>query len=139
MDSDAEVNGLASNRGKTESGMGDYEWFVREGPRKRFIEPRVLYLLTLGPAHGYRIIDAIGNLPFPGPKPDSAAVYRALRELEQSGFIRSRWEGGEKGPAKRVYTITPAGRKRLSLWVDSFKERVKLLEAFIRLCEKRKT
>lgn len=115
----------------------EFEWFIREGPRKRFIEPRILYLLTLGPAHGYRIIEEIGNLPFPGPIPDSAAVYRSLRQLEKSGLVKSKWEGGDKGPARRVYAITPVGRKRLSLWVEAFKERVKILEAFINLCREK--
>ncbi len=123
---------------KTHLNRGEeFEWFISEGPCKRFIEPRILYLLTLGPAHGYRIIEEIGNLPFPGPIPDPAAVYRSLRELEKSGLVKSKWEGVDKGPARRVYSITPAGKKRLSVWVKAFKERVKILETFIELCRER--
>lgn len=114
----------------------DHERFVREGPQKRFIEPRLLYLIGQSPSYGYQLIEDIGNLPFPGPLPDSAAVYRMLRELEKGGLVRSEWEHGESGPSKRVYYLTPQGEARLKVWVEAFKERVEMLNAFIALCEK---
>ncbi len=130
----------AANGGRKGSEIGadlrDHERFVREGPQKRFIEPRLLYLIRRSPSYGYQLTDEIGRLPFPGPVPDSAAVYRMLRELEKAGMVHSEWEHGETGPPKRVYRITPQGEARLRAWVAAFKERVKLLEDFIALCEK---
>jgi len=114
----------------------DHERFVREGPQKRFIEPRLLYLIGQSPSYGYQLIEEIGKLPFPGPLPDSAAVYRMLRELEKGGMVRSEWEHGESGPSKRVYDLTPQGEARLKVWVEAFKERVEMLNAFISLCKK---
>ena len=114
----------------------DHERFVREGPQKRFIEPRVLYLIRKNPSYGYQLTDDIGKLPFPGPTPDSAAVYRMLRELEKEGLVRSRWEHGESGPSKRVYEVTTSGEDRLAAWVEAFRERADLLVRFIALCEK---
>ena len=114
----------------------DHERFVREGPKKRFIEPRLLYLIDKSPSYGYQLTEDIGKLPFPGPAPDSAAVYRMLRELEKGGLVRSEWEHGEAGPSKRVYRITRLGEKRLEAWVGAFKERVKQLNRFIKLCER---
>jgi PadR family transcriptional regulator PadR len=114
----------------------DHERFVREGPQKRFIEPRLLYLIGQSPSYGYQLIEEIGELPFPGPTPDSAAVYRMLRELEKGVLVRSEWEHGESGPPKRVYDLTPQGEARLKVWVAAFKERVEMLNAFVALCEK---
>jgi PadR family transcriptional regulator PadR len=114
----------------------DHERFVREGPQKRFIEPRLLYLIRKNPSYGYQLTEDIGNLPFPGPIPDSAAVYRMLRELEKTDLVRSEWEHGEVGPSKRVYSITPQGEERLDVWVKALGERVKMLNHFISLCEK---
>ncbi|MBN2028122.1 MAG: helix-turn-helix transcriptional regulator [Actinobacteria bacterium] len=122
--------------GGTKPDILDHERFVREGPQKRFIEPRLLYLIGQSPSYGYQLIEDIGNLPFPGPIPDSAAVYRMLRELEKVGLVRSEWEHGESGPSKRVYYLTPQGEARLEVWVEAFKERVEMLNAFISLCEK---
>ena len=114
----------------------DHEKFVREGPQKRFIEPRLLYLIRRSPGYGYQLTEEIGRLPFPGPAPDSAAVYRMLRELEKAGLVRSEWEHGEAGPPKRVYRLTSRGEERLAAWVRAFKERVRMLNRFIALCEK---
>ncbi len=111
--------------------------FVREGPLKRFVEPRLLYLINKEPSYGYQLLSQVDKLPFPGPAPDSAAVYRMLRQLEKNGFVHSDWQPGESGPSKRIYGITPAGRRRLVHWVAEFKERVRLLNGFIELCEEK--
>ncbi len=110
--------------------------FVREGPQKRFIEPRLLYLLLRGTSYGYQLVVEMEELPFPGPAPDSAAVYRMLRDLEKRGLLTSKWEPGEAGPAKRNYEITEDGKARLDGWVAALRERVKLLNGFITLVEK---
>ncbi|MHB8781731.1 MAG: PadR family transcriptional regulator [Candidatus Geothermincolia bacterium] len=110
--------------------------FVREGPQKRFIEPRLLYLLLRGPSYGYQLVVEMEELPFPGPVPDSAAVYRMLRDLEKRGLLTSKWEPGEAGPAKRNYEITEQGKARMEGWVAALRERVQLLNGFIALVEK---
>ena len=131
---------MADSDKRTSSGTDynliDHERFVREGPQKRFIEPRLLYLIRESPSYGYQLLEDIGKLPFPGPSPDSAAVYRMLRELEKDGLVRSEWSHGEAGPAKRIYEITPLGEERLAVWVEAIRERADLLNAFIALCQK---
>jgi PadR family transcriptional regulator, regulatory protein PadR len=114
----------------------DHECFVKQGPQKRFIEPRLLFLIRRSPCYGYEMIEQMADLPFPGLPPDSAAVYRMLRELERQGLARSEWQPGEAGPSKRIYKITPAGEARLEAWLAALKERVRILNRFIRLCEK---
>lgn len=114
----------------------EHERFMKEGPLKRFIEPRLLFLISRKPAYGYEMIEQIGGLPFPGPVPDSAAVYRMLRDLEKRGLVRSEWKPGQAGPAKRIYHITGAGEERLAAWVQALKERVRILNRFISMCGK---
>ena len=125
-----------AGKASEEIDLMDHERFVREGPKKRFIEPRLLYLIKRSPSYGYQLTEEMGVLPFPGPVPDSAAVYRMLRELEKGGLVRSEWEHGEAGPSKRIYDITPSGEERLEAWMGAFKERVKQLNRFIALCGK---
>ncbi len=102
---------------------------------RRFLEARLLMLIKKSPSYGYQLTEALGILPFPTPAPDSAAVYRTLRRIEKAGYVRSEWEHGESGPSKRVYRITPAGRKRLAAWVEFVEQRVELLRAFIEMCK----
>jgi poly-beta-hydroxybutyrate-responsive repressor len=115
--------------------LNDHQRFVREGPQKGFVEPRLLYLIKRRDSYGYQLSEEIGRIPFPGPTPDAAAVYRALREMERSQLLRSRWEEGEAGPAKRIYSITPQGEERLEAWLAALRERVNMLSDFISLCE----
>ncbi|MBC7247472.1 MAG: PadR family transcriptional regulator [Actinobacteria bacterium] len=108
---------------------------MREGPGKRFTEPRLLFLLREGPAHGYELMRRMGEVPLPGPLPDTGAVYRALRKMEQEGLVTSRWAETERGPRRKVYRITPGGKRRLAVWVEAMRGRVELLLRFLELCE----
>ena len=40
-------------------------------------------------------------------------IYRILKRLEGEGLLRSRMVASDKGPARRVYSLTPAGRRTL--------------------------
>jgi len=93
------------------------------------LEPRLLLLLKKKKTYGYELIGELKDS-------DVGAVYRALREMEESGAVRSSWAKGEKGPAKRVYEITKSGRCRLDEWALIIKERKRSLEMFLKLYKK---
>jgi DNA-binding PadR family transcriptional regulator len=46
-------------------------------------------------------------------------IYRTLKRLEQDGLLRSRAEPSDKGPDRRVYALTAAGRGELAAWLES--------------------
>ena len=89
-------------------------WHVR-GRVERFLEPALLLLLSEQPAHGYELVDRVTEL-VPGERPELGGLYRVLRALEEDGLVTSRWEAGEPGPSKRIYDLTPAGRRLLDEW-----------------------
>jgi len=105
------------------------------GRISRFAEPMILLLLSeRGRAHGYELIAAVGEEPpLCGEESamDSAAVYRALRSMEEAGFLVSSWatEGG--GPARRVYGLTPLGAERLAQWVERLGRMAEAMRAFV--------
>jgi PadR family transcriptional regulator PadR len=73
----------------------------------------VLHFLDQGPEHGYGLmqrIDAICSGLF---GVNTNTIYPLLRRLEERGFIAGEWEHPTKR-SRRMYTITPAGRERLS-------------------------
>jgi len=45
-------------------------------------------------------------------------IYPTLQRLEDKGWLRSRSADSKRGPARRVYEITPAGRKALREWLE---------------------
>ncbi|WP_160107137.1 PadR family transcriptional regulator [Pseudomonas izuensis] len=48
---------------------------------------------------------------------EHSSVYPALRELEADGFIQSERLPGTRGPERSIYSMTVAGREKLTAWV----------------------
>ncbi len=57
--------------------------------------------------HGYALHDKFEKKGFLGI--NTGGMYRVLRALAEEGLIESHWNTPEKGPARRIYNITPAG------------------------------
>lgn len=45
-------------------------------------------------------------------------IYTTLQRMEQKGLLRSKSKPSPKGPNRRVYSLTPAGRKDLHRWLE---------------------
>ena len=75
-------------------------------PRAHF---RASLLLLLGevPTHGYALLALLGPLGLGAS--DRGFVYRTLRAMEGDGLVASAWDPSPAGPARRIYTVTPAG------------------------------
>ncbi len=102
------------------------------GRPERFLEPCLLLLLAQQPDHGYTLMERLGVYGFPAERPDPGTIYRMLRKLEQFGMIRSSWQEGASGPAKRVYEITEDGKSLLASWNDMLKRNVERVHQFLR-------
>lgn len=75
-----------------------------------------LLILTIlgrhGPLHGYAItarIEAVSD----ALRVEEGSLYPALHRIEESGFIRARWQTTANNRRARVYELTAAGRKQL--------------------------
>ena len=87
------------------------------------MEPSILFLLMEKPRHGYELMSALPELGFISGPADPGAVYRTLRHLEKAGLVASVWDTSHSGAAKRLYTITAAGKRHLGLWAESLRRR----------------
>jgi len=72
------------------------------------------------------------NARFPALKADTAAVYRALQQMEKNGELHSEWDTSGKGPAIRVYRLSQAGQEKLVFWRQDIVERISGLQEFLR-------
>lgn len=72
----------------------------------------LLLHLARGPAHGYELLERLGD----EEAPDPGFLYRALRSLEEEGLVQSSWDTAGSGPARRVYAITDLGLDYLRAW-----------------------
>ena len=87
----------------------------------RMLEPVLLLLLHHDPAHGYTLLERLGEFGLAHLNP--SAVYRMLRDMEEKGWVASTWdEEQSQGPPRRVYQITTLGDEVLALWAQELEE-----------------
>ena len=87
-----------------------------------FLKPCLLFMLHQGEAHGYSLLDGLGEFGFDPELLDSSLVYRALRDMEENGWVISRWGEESQGPQRRVYQISPEGEVRLGEWIADLRK-----------------
>lgn len=77
----------------------------------------LLGLLAQQPAHGYdlhhRLAQDLGEIWHVS----LSQTYNVLNRLEAQGLIKGSLEAQEKLPARRRFTLTPAGRERFEAWL----------------------
>ena len=101
---------------------------------KTFLQPYMLLLLRDWNMHGYEVWERLMKMGFPGfDQNDRATVYRALRQLEKEGKVRSEWDTRADGPARRVYSLTDAGEEFLKMWAGGLDQYRKTLDFFFKL------
>jgi transcriptional regulator len=74
----------------------------------------ILRILQLGPNHGWGISSRLQQISREGLKTSQGSLYPALHRLEMRGEVKSEMTASENNRRARVYTITRAGRKRLT-------------------------
>lgn len=93
---------------------------IRRGTRRRgrnLLRPTLLFLMHQGPAHGYDLAERLRS--FGVEDIDPSLIYRALRDMEEEGYIQSTWdEEKTQGPPRRVYTLTSEGDNNLQYHVE---------------------
>ncbi len=93
------------------------------------IGPCILLLLAESPSHGYALVDRLKEFGF--TEGSTGSLYRELRRLEDGGLAHSYWEASQtRGPARRVYELTAAGRRALNGCADATVELTTTLEEF---------
>jgi len=70
----------------------------------------ILKAICDGPAHGYEIIRRVARMTDGFCVPTEGTIYPVLREFQQCGCVTCR-KDVVKGRIRKVYTITPKGRK----------------------------
>jgi len=74
-----------------------------------------LAVLKAGPASGYEIKKTLETAPYSHFQDTSfGALYPALAKLSEEGLVAGSEQAQDKRPDKKVYSLTEAGRRRLS-------------------------
>jgi DNA-binding PadR family transcriptional regulator len=94
---------------------------MRPETLKGHLDGMLLASLEAGPNHGYAVMEALregsgGRFDLP-----TGTVYPALRRLERAGLVHGTWSDAG-GRRRRVYELTPAGRRALADERGTWKE-----------------
>lgn len=109
---------------------GGWQWQGCSRRMVRFLEPTLLLLLHRGPAHGYTLLERLGEFGLAGLNP--SVIYRALRDMEERGWVVSFWDEEQtQGPPRRVYRLTSIGDQALRLWTQDLEETRELIDRLL--------
>jgi transcriptional regulator len=107
------------------------------GQQKNELLPGTLNLLvlktldTLGPLHGYGIARRIEQVSGHLLELNQGTIYPALLNLEQAGWISSKWGVSENNRRAKYYSITRAGRKQLAEEEESWQRTSEIITRFL--------
>jgi DNA-binding PadR family transcriptional regulator len=82
-----------------------------------YLQPCLLFMLSRGEGHGYSLLAGLDEFGFDPERVDASLVYRALRDMEDAGWVSSHWDDDSQGPRRRVYGLEPEGEARLAEWI----------------------
>ena len=131
--------GTRRGMGPGRGGRGRGRNAGRGGKKRRmlgFLQPCLLLQLIGEDRHGYDLLQGLDEFMEDGLDYDPSVIYRLLKEMESKALVRS-YEGEEsRGPRRKMYNLTTAGRNQLDSWVEDLKrsrnEIDLLLEAYER-------
>jgi transcriptional regulator len=88
-------------------------------------------LSTLGPLHGYGIARRIEQISGDRLQLNQGTIYPALLNLEQMGWISSKWGMSENNRRAKYYSITRAGKKQLAAEEENWRRASEIMIRFL--------
>ena len=73
----------------------------------------ILKAVSLGPLHGYGIIQRIRQMSDEMLDVEQGSLYPALYRIEQQGWVSSKWDVNDTGRRAKFYTLTKTGKAQL--------------------------
>lgn len=89
----------------------------------------LLAMLKDWSGYGYELAQRLEEAGF--GRYNTGSLYRMLRQMEGLGLISSLWDTSAGGPARRMYSLTRAGRLFLDNWMALLDFHRRTLDAFL--------
>ncbi len=91
----------------------------------------LLQLLNERDMYGYELVKELEKRSDNGLSVKEGTLYPALHKLEKQEYIAFYWQEQEKGPARKYYVITEAGKEMLTEKTQEWQEFVKVMNKVI--------
>lgn len=91
----------------------------------------LLQLLNERDMYGYELVKELEQRSDNGLSVKEGTLYPALHKLEKQEYIECYWQEQAKGPARKYYQITDAGKEMLNEKTQEWQEFVKVMNKVI--------
>ena len=102
---------------------------------KGTLDMLILKVVASGPIHGYAISQRIQQISKDFFQVPEGSLYPALHRLEDREWLQAKWEETETGREAKFYTLTRAGRKRLTTEIDNWERLAEAVTLILRTAE----
>jgi transcriptional regulator len=89
----------------------------------------------LGPIHGYGIARRIEQISKGALELNQGTLYPSLLQLEQAGWITSKWGTSDNNRRAKFYCLTRTGKKQLTAEAESWRRISDIIERFAKPSE----
>ena len=94
------------------------------------LENLILAVLERGEAHGLEVLRRLEAAGCGALSLKEGTLYPALYRLEENGAVKAQWEDNAeraRGPRRRIYRLTPKGKRQLANSREQFQEFVQVI------------
>ncbi|SFA80478.1 transcriptional regulator [Bacillus sp. UNCCL13] len=92
----------------------------------------VLQMLQERDMYGYELVKELDKRSDHHLQVKEGTLYPALHKLENQEYIECYWQEQEKGPARKYYRITAAGKEMLDEKTQEWNQFVKVMNKVMR-------
>lgn len=114
-------------------GFGCRKWTALTS--QSLLSALILSVLAKKSLHGYSLLDELKEMGIDTSLIHHTVIYRLLRFMEVNGLVKSEWETGGTGPARRIYMITELGIEYLKDWYMKVKDDLNIMEKIMKNIE----
>ncbi len=97
------------------------------------LELLILKAVSLGPLHGYGVLQRIEQISGQQLVIQQGSLYPALYRLEAGGALATAWAPSENNRRAKFYTLTPDGQKQLAEEAEKWSRMARLVGAILKL------
>jgi PadR family transcriptional regulator len=97
----------------------------------RTLDLLILSRLARGAMHGFGIADYLHQISDEVLRIEEGSLYPALHRLEAEGLIESEWGISDNNRRARFYSLTPKGRKQITVDVANWRRLVTVINRVI--------
>lgn len=97
------------------------------------LEMLILKAVSLGPHHGYGVLQRIEQISGDQLIIQQGSLYPALYRLEATGALATEWAQSDNNRRAKFYSLTPLGQGQLHAETTRWRDMARIIGAILRL------